>query len=129
LVAEDDREGRTLLVSLLEAAGYDVISAENGRQALERFEALRDAGGSVDLLLSDVRMPEMGGPELAVRLRKVDPELPIVFVSGYYEPDLEMAPFDVGRDVLAKPYTSSELLSRIERALHRTGLAEPARPA
>jgi two-component system cell cycle sensor histidine kinase/response regulator CckA len=129
LVAEDDREGRTLLVSLLEAAGYDVISAENGRQALERFEALRDAGGSVDLLVSDVRMPEMGGPELAVRLRAVDPALPIVFVSGYYEPDLEMAPFDTGRDVLAKPYTSSELLSRIERALHRTGVAEPARPA
>jgi CheY-like chemotaxis protein/anti-sigma regulatory factor (Ser/Thr protein kinase) len=120
LVAEDDPAGRTLLVSLLETAGYEVISAENGRVAVERFEALREAGGDIDLLLSDVRMPEMGGPELAARLRAIEPGLPVVFVSGYYEPDLETAPFEVERDVLAKPYTSSELLSRIERALHRS---------
>jgi signal transduction histidine kinase len=113
LVAEDDPEGRRVLVNLLEQAGYTVMAAQNGIEALDNLE--RDYEG-IDLLLSDVRMPAMGGPELARELRRRFPGLPVLFISGYCEPDLEGVDLE-GQQLLFKPYTSTELLKRIDRCL------------
>jgi two-component system, cell cycle sensor histidine kinase and response regulator CckA len=129
LVAEDDPQGRRLLEMLLRQAGYRVVVADSGATALTEYVNLTRRGVGVDLLLSDVRMPGMNGPELAMNLRVMDPKLPVLFISGYFEPDLEGATFDPVEDVLAKPYAAAELLARVERKIGRASApgGKPAR--
>ena len=117
LIAEDDRLVRELTRTLLAARGYQVLVAENGRAALE-LAAARDA--PIDLLLTDVVMPEMGGPELARCLRERQPDLRVMFMSGYVDASV------VGADALAddaelvqKPFTATVLAERVEAILAR----------
>ncbi|MEZ5669474.1 MAG: ATP-binding protein [Alphaproteobacteria bacterium] len=84
LVAEDKPSVLALAQMALEEAGYDVVPAANGRDALAAFEAAPDR---IDLLLTDVAMPEMNGPELADRLRARHADLKVVFMSGHAEFD------------------------------------------
>ncbi|HHO54189.1 MAG TPA: response regulator transcription factor, partial [Deltaproteobacteria bacterium] len=105
----------------LDRAGYEVIEASNGRQALERF---RRQG--VDLVVLDVLMPEMDGITVCQELRKSS-QVPIVFLSSRAEEvdrilGLEMG----GDDYLTKPFSPRELVSRIKAVLRRTHtLSEP----
>jgi CheY-like chemotaxis protein len=111
LVAEDEPAVRELVVRLLEAAGYDVVAAEDGSSALEL------AGSHpVDLVLSDVVMPGMNGRELARELRIREPELPVLLMSGYTD---QRETTDDGQpiDVLVKPFEREELLGRVGRLL------------
>src|SRR5690606_27441388 len=82
LIAEDDRLVRELTRTVLAARGYEVMVAENGRAALELAEKRTEP---VDLLLTDVVMPEMGGPELARSLCERQPRLRVLFMSGYVD--------------------------------------------
>jgi PAS domain S-box-containing protein len=110
LVVEDEAAVRKLAVRVLERAGYTVLSAENGRKALD---VLDDHPG-LDLILSDLVMPDMGGRELARRLRTARPELPVLFMSGYDEDQIQDAE---GADFLAKPFTPAVLTGRVAAAL------------
>ena len=80
LLAEDEPMVRELAVSTFERAGFLVRPAENGRAALDLFEA---APTAFDVLVTDLAMPGLGGRELAARIAAIDPLLPIVFMSGY----------------------------------------------
>jgi DNA-binding response OmpR family regulator len=80
LIAEDDRLIRHLVRTILEKSGFQLLMAENGRHALE-LAAAHD--GPIHLLLSDVLMPEMNGPDLAGRLRAARPGTPVVFMSAF----------------------------------------------
>ncbi len=119
LLVEDDSSLRALLETLLERAGYAVLSAGNPGSALLLAE---NAAKPPALLVSDVIMPLMRGPELAARLRSFLPELRVLLISGKAEELTENAL--PGSAVLAKPFAEEELLSAIHALL--SGPADPA---
>jgi len=115
LLVEDDRPVRKMIVRALKREGYFVLVAENGAAALEVAEARAD--GEIDLLLTDVVMPEMNGMELAAILRRRDPDLRVLLSSGYPAG----AVFPEGRPphthFLAKPYRVGVLREIISKLL------------
>ncbi|HWO08728.1 MAG TPA: response regulator, partial [Polyangiaceae bacterium] len=118
LLAEDEPQVRFLIQTVLEQAGYTVLLAEDGQHALKLAERL----GHVDLLVSDVRMPHLGGVELARRLRELRPTLEVILMSGYPDVDaVDARESGVGHALLAKPFGTTELLGCVRKALDRTG--------
>lgn len=113
LLAEDDDDMRKFLVKALENAGYEVVSFGNG---VEAFDRLKEE--PFTLLLTDIVMPEMDGIELARRATDLDPELKIMFITGFaavaLNPD-NQAPKDA--KVLSKPFHLRDLVGEIERML------------
>lgn len=113
LLAEDDEDMRKFLVKALENAGYEVVSFSNG---LEAYDRLKEE--PFTLLLTDIVMPEMDGIELARRAADLDPDLKIMFITGFaavaLNPD-NKAPKDA--KVLSKPFHLRELVGEIERLL------------
>ena len=79
LVAEDDEVVREVICRLLELRGFDVLEAPDGEEALELIENL---SGDLDLVLTDLNMPKVGGRELAERLARLRPGTPVLFMSG-----------------------------------------------
>ena len=115
LVAEDEADVRRLLRRLLEQLGYIVLEARHGRDAL--LAADRHPG-PIDLVITDVIMPEMGGVELAETLAARYPSLRVVFISGYAGADSGSTSFHhPGAVFLRKPFTSSELASAVRDLL------------
>jgi two-component system cell cycle response regulator CpdR len=113
LLAEDDEDMRRFLVRALERAGYEVIDFDNGAGAYER---LREEPFS--LLLTDIVMPEMDGIELARRATELDPDLKVMFITGFaavaLNPD-SRAPRDA--KVLSKPFHLRDLVNEVEKLL------------
>ncbi len=113
LLAEDDEDMRKFLVKALQRAGYDVVSFGNGREAYERLKE-----EPFTLLLTDIVMPEMDGIELARKAASLDPDLRIMFITGFaavaLNPDSQ-APKDA--KVLSKPFHLRDLVGEIERML------------
>ena len=113
LLAEDDDDMRRFLVKALERAGYDVSDFDNGASAYER---LREEPFS--LLLTDIVMPEMDGIELARRATEIDPDLKVMFITGFaavaLNPDTD-APREAS--VLSKPFHLKDLVNEVERLL------------
>jgi signal transduction histidine kinase len=114
LLVEDDPSLRQAVGKTLSRAGYQIIEAQDGRQALILLERLE---GRLDLLLTDVVMPQMPGTELAARVCNMIPGVRVVFMSGYANPGLR-AEIEDGQFVLIeKPFTMRELLDKIEEVL------------
>ncbi len=114
LVVEDETAVRDLVVRILERHGYHVVAADNGPFALEVLEE-----HPVDVVISDVIMPEMSGPELIRRLHRRNPRLPVVFMSGYSDGLLaaqDMVDSDI--PLVQKPFTAIELLNAVHQVLH-----------
>jgi two-component system cell cycle response regulator CpdR len=113
LLAEDDDDMRRFLVKALQRAGYDVIDYDNGASAYAR---LREEPFS--LLLTDIVMPEMDGIELARRATEIDPDLKVMFITGFaavaLNPDSK-APKDA--KILSKPFHLRELVTEVEKML------------
>jgi two-component system cell cycle sensor histidine kinase/response regulator CckA len=108
LVVEDRDVVRDLARDVLEAAGFDVVAVAGGREALEHAAS----GEPFDLLLTDVVMPEMSGPELAVKLRAKRPQLPVLYMSGYT--DDVLSSHELSQDATAflrKPFGNAELIT------------------
>ena len=115
LLAEDEPPLRELLCRLLESAGYQVIVAANGLEAVQAFQQQKT---DIDLLLSDVIMPQMGGRELAVELRHEAPELPILFMSGYTHTSLDSKTIEaLNAQFIAKPFSTKQLLIQLQKML------------
>ena len=113
LLAEDDNDMRQFLTRALKTAGYEVVSFDNGKSAYER---LREEPFS--LLLTDIVMPEMDGIELARRATEIDPDLKVMFITGFaavaLNPDSK-APKDA--KVLSKPFHLRDLVNEVEKML------------
>ncbi|MFI5309750.1 MAG: ATP-binding protein [Gemmatimonadales bacterium] len=123
LVAEDDNGIRVMVDRILRRAGYTVLVAPDGAQALQLLETHPEP---IDLLLTDVMMPGLTGPQLAMRAHALQPDLPIIFMSGYPQDALaEMPALDVERDFIPKPFSAAALTKRVSAAL--TG-GEPTAP-
>jgi PAS domain S-box-containing protein len=115
LVAEDDDGTRSTVARILQRLGYAVLLAPDGMQALRLAEM---NAGRIDLLLTDVMMPGLSGPQLAARLRAISPQVPVVFMSGYPEDALaEVEGLRVETDFVAKPFSSALLAQRISEKL------------
>lgn len=121
LLVEDEDMLRGLIRELLEIKGYAVLEASQG---VEAIDLLRQKGEPVDLVLTDVVMPHMSGSELVERLRKEQPTLRVIFMSGYtgannaaIHKSLEMP----GVAFLQKPFRLNALISQVEELLLRPG--------
>jgi two-component system cell cycle sensor histidine kinase/response regulator CckA len=115
LLVEDEEGLRALNARGLASRGYTVLQAGNGVEAMEVFA---ENGGKVDLVVSDVVMPEMDGPTLLKELRQKNPELKIVFVSGYAEEAFEKSlPKGQQFNFLAKPFTLKQLIAQVKETM------------
>ena len=115
LLVEDEEGLRQLNARGLASRGYTVLEAGNG---VEAIEVLAKSDGKVDLVVSDVVMPEMDGPTLLRELRSRDPSLKIIFVSGYAEDAFQKhLPADGQFAFLAKPFTLKQLVNAVKETL------------
>ena len=112
LLVDDDEAVRATTTLILEAIGYVVHEAAAADVALERIVG----GLQFDLLLTDVAMPGTNGAELAERVRQLRPELPIIFISGYADPDA-VAGHHRLQPLVRKPFRVADLAAEIEAAL------------
>ena len=112
MVVDDDMPVRTTTAMLLKNFGYTVIESSSSREALERIRQDQ----TINLLLTDVAMPEMSGPELARRAQQARPGLPIVFFTGFADPHAIDGPSRTQR-LMRKPFRPAELSAQIEAAL------------
>ena len=113
LLAEDDNDMRQFLTRALKNAGYDVVSFDNGKSAYDR---LREE--PFELLLTDIVMPEMDGIELARRATEIDPELKVMFITGFAAVALNaaaQAPKEA--KILSKPFLLRDLVNEVDRLL------------
>jgi len=114
LLVEDEEGLRALNARGLSSRGYTVLEASNGVEAIEAFAR----HGQVDLVVSDVVMPEMDGPTLLKELRQRDPKVKIIFVSGYAEEAFSRnLPSQEQYAFLAKPFTLKQLVAEVKKTL------------
>ncbi len=115
-MAEDDDMVREITIASLESLGYTVLGAGNGRQAVEIFYN----SDTIDLLLTDMVMPGMGGKAVADQCREKTPAIPIIYMSGYPFDETLKELLDT-RDAafLAKPFTPNVLARKIREVLDR----------
>ena len=112
LVVDDDDAVRTTTADVLAGLGYAVLQAPNGKAALDLLESDR----TIDLVLTDVVMSGMSGPDLAREVRASRPLLPIVFISGYADP-AGLAAGARPHSLVKKPFRPGDLREHIEAAL------------
>jgi CheY-like chemotaxis protein len=112
---------------VLTKGGYTVLAAGDGVEALALVEAHRRP---IDLVVTDVIMPRMSGRDLAARLLGRDPGVRLLYVSGYTADQLRSSEADLGPDatLLAKPFTSDELLRKVRQVLDRPRPQSPPVP-
>jgi signal transduction histidine kinase/CheY-like chemotaxis protein len=117
LLVDDDPAVRTLVRTVLSGAGYHVLQAEDGARALQ---VAAERGGALDLLVTDVVMPGMGGSELADEVARRWPGLPTLFMSGYTGDALaDHGVLNPGVMLLEKPFSREALLDHVRQALAR----------
>jgi CheY-like chemotaxis protein len=123
LFVEDEVALRDLMHRVLTKGGYTVLAAGDGLEALALVEGHQ---GRIDLVVTDVVMPRMSGPELATRLRARDPAIRLLYVSGYTADQLR-SQTDLGADatLLPKPFTSDGLLRKVREVLDRPRAPRP----
>jgi len=124
LLVDDDPQVRRALRTTLTSAGYVVVEARSGEEALEEVQA----EGIVDMVLLDLKMPGIGGLEACRRLRKIF-DVPILVISVLRTQEDKVQAFDAGADdYLIKPFGIQELLSRIHALRRRTAASESMPP-
>jgi CheY-like chemotaxis protein len=114
LVAEDEEAVRELACEFLKSAGYNVLAASNGAEALALAEG---SGQHIHALLTDLVMPRMRGSELAKRIKTLQPEIKVIYVSGYLDYQQSGSEFVEGAFFMQKPFTRSTLIARVAELL------------
>lgn len=119
LFVDDEPEVRTIARLSLEQQGYKIIEAEDGAKAMEIFEQRR---GEISLMITDVLMPNLDGLGLSGRIHKLDPDLPVLLLSGHVLEEDLWAPGNARMRYLMKPYRLQDLHSAV------VDLIGPAQP-
>lgn len=113
LLAEDELELRELTTDLLESAGYKVLPAEDGQKALELFKENQD---QIDVVLTDIMMPNMTGRELVEEVRKISPSIGVLFMSGFSQAELNSEKECLNNNTLflGKPFQIKDLTDALD---------------
>ena len=115
LLVDDDQEVLVAMSKFLERRGFSVVTANNASTALG---TIVDGLASFDLVLADVALPQLSGPEILKAVKRALPELPVVLVGGYGDPETRDELRALGAaDLLHKPFSGDCLLDSIQRAL------------
>jgi two-component system cell cycle sensor histidine kinase/response regulator CckA len=115
LLVEDEPDVMRMAMRALREAGYTVLEASGGREALD---ILVEAGARPRLVVTDVVMPGMTGRELASRIAEIRPGLPVIFMSGYTDEDvIRRGLMERGRRFIQKPFSPNELARQVHQAL------------
>jgi CheY-like chemotaxis protein len=115
LVVEDQDEVRHLIQETLKLYGYEILDAPHGGSALLICE---QHAGNIDLIISDIVMPQMNGQELVERLLPLQPQMKVMFISGYSEDVFtNRNTFEPGILFIQKPFTPMELLRKVRETL------------
>ncbi len=118
LVVEDEAAVRELVRRICASVGYTVFTAPNGGEALR---ICQQRGNKIDLVLTDVVMPKMGGKELATRISEANPSIKVLYMSGYTENSIvHHGVLDDGIHFISKPFSAPTLLTRLRRILDGT---------
>jgi two-component system cell cycle sensor histidine kinase/response regulator CckA len=126
LVTEDERMVRELVATLLAAQGYEVIPAAEGSEALR---ICREHAGPIDLLLTDIVMPGMSGPELVSQALAVRPSLKILYMSGYTEYAVaNQGVLERVQSFIWKPFSNDALAAKVRQVLDGTVTAGNSPP-
>ncbi len=112
LVVDDEVQHRFMVARLLTDAGFQVVEAENGLEALRLVE---EPGNDIRLVVTDIRMPVMNGYELADRLTRRPVPMPMIFLTGYRQSSVALP-----GPVFMKPFSTAHLLEEIRRLLAKT---------
>lgn len=119
-IVEDDEVVRLLTCDVLEELGYTVYAAASPHEALDQLSQLEQ----IDLLLTDLNLPNMGGNELACAARKLHPNLPVLLASGYLQGtalEVQQSPLNTGSSgrlgVIGKPFTLDQLRLKVHELL------------
>ncbi|HJR17100.1 MAG TPA: PAS domain S-box protein, partial [Gemmatimonadales bacterium] len=127
LVVEDEDSVRTVVIRTLQGEGYEVISARDGREALAELEEI---GGAVNLVLSDVVMPGMGGRQLAGELSRRYAHIPVIWMSGRaHETELQKGEVGPDEPFLHKPVSPDLLLDTVARVIESATRVQGDRPS
>jgi two-component system cell cycle sensor histidine kinase/response regulator CckA len=116
LIAEDEDAVRKLVKRMLERAGYTVLPAASGNEALHLLE---QHGETIDLIITDVVMPGMSGPALAERARQMHGAVKVLYVSGYTDESIRGAAIPREAEFLAKPFSAEKVLHAVRRVLEQ----------
>jgi two-component system response regulator PilR (NtrC family) len=120
LVVDDERSMRELLEIVLRREGYEVLTADNGRAALSTLERQ-----SVDLLISDIKMPDMTGVEVLRAARGIDPDMLAIMITAFASTETAVEALRLGaHDYISKPFKVDELKLRVRKALERLQLQQ-----
>jgi DNA-binding response OmpR family regulator len=115
LVAEDEADLRALIGTILTNAGYTVLEAVNGEDAVVKFEQYKD---TIDIVVLDVVMPKMNGKEAYNRIKKLKPAMPVLFFSGYTDDIIhKKGVYDKELNFISKPIIPFEFLNKIRGVL------------
>jgi len=118
LLVEDEKSVRELTVRILQRLGYEVLAAGGGEEALRQSAA---HAGRIALMITDVVMPGMSGPQVAIALRATRPEMKVLFLSGYTENSVVYhGVLEAGLDFLPKPFSREALAHKIREMLGKT---------
>jgi CheY-like chemotaxis protein len=117
LVVDDEPGVRVMVARMLTLSGYAVVSAQSGEEAIS---IAQEYAAPLDLVLTDVRMPGMSGPELAQELRKLRPEIKVMYMSAYARDVLPCGVQDSEVPFLNKPFTMRMLALSIVETLRRS---------
>ena len=115
LVVEDEEYLRTLLQTILESKGYNVLTARDGKEAIQMYEKNWQ---EIDIVLSDLGLPKTNGEVVLREIRKVNPRVKVVLASGFIEPRVRTSLMKIGVDgFISKPYTPKEVLLKVREIL------------
>jgi len=114
LLVDDEESVRAIVTKILGRHGHTVLEAEHGADALRLASGYE---GKIDLLITDMYMPGLRGPEIAEKLRPTRPGLHVLFMSGYGDEDVARSGVEPGSSFLRKPFTVQELSEAVRKAL------------
>ena len=113
LIVDDEEMDRLLLAEVLQEAGHELLFAPDGHQALKLWR-----NSSIDLVVTDIVMPDLSGPELARHLRPFFPKMKVLYITGYTDSVIARHGLDEASvDILQKPFTIGSLTSKVRQLL------------
>ena len=121
LVVDDEAEIRKLVGAMVSQSGYTILTADSGEHALVLY---KNNKGPIDLLITDVIAPGMSGPMLADKLTELQPDLKVLYISGYDNTHVvQKYVVDKGHALLSKPFTVEEMKSKVREMLSSAAVA------